>query len=170
MIKSLLIIAIAIKVFCADLVLNNTPIQVYFSPKGGIANAIVKEINSAKSEVLVQAYGLTSAPILKALIDAHKRGVKVVAIVDKSNIKNKATPVTNVVQNGVEVLVDDKHKIAHNKIIIIDRQIVITGSYNFTKSAEFDNAENLLILDNKELANIYLQNFAAHREHSAQPQ
>jgi phosphatidylserine/phosphatidylglycerophosphate/cardiolipin synthase-like enzyme len=60
------------------------PIQVYFSPKGGCTEAVVKELNAAKTSVLVQAYSFTSAPIAKALLDAHKRGVKVEVILDKS--------------------------------------------------------------------------------------
>ena len=67
-----------------DLVLNNTPVQVYFSPNGGAAEAIIKEIGGARTEILVQAYSFTSTPIAKALVEAHKRGVKVQAILDKS--------------------------------------------------------------------------------------
>ena len=66
-------------VYATDLTLNNTPTQVYFSPKGGCTEAIVKQIANAKSEILFQAYSFTSAPIAKALINAHKRGIKVLA-------------------------------------------------------------------------------------------
>ena len=59
-------------------------IEVYFSPKGGCTEAVVKELGAAKSTVFVQAYSFTSAPIAKALVDAHKRGVDVRVILDKS--------------------------------------------------------------------------------------
>src|SRR5439155_15595156 len=64
-----------------------TPVRVavYFSPTGGATDAVVHEVNAATRQVLVQAYSFTSAPIAKALIDAHKRGVKVLAVLDKSN-------------------------------------------------------------------------------------
>ena len=63
--------------------------------------------------------------------------------------------------------IDSKHAIAHNKIMIIDRNTLITGSFNFTKSAEELNAENLLILKgNKLLVDRYIQNFNEHKEHS----
>ena len=65
-------------VYAADLSLpKDTPVKVYFSPKGGCTEAIISEINQAKTEILVQAYSFTSAPIAKALVNAHKRGVKV---------------------------------------------------------------------------------------------
>ena len=60
------------------------PIEIFFSPNGGCTEAVVKEINAAKTEILVQAYSFTSVPIAKALVDAHKRGVKIQVILDKS--------------------------------------------------------------------------------------
>lgn len=58
--------------------------EVYFSPHGGCTDTVIKELNKAKSTILVQAYSFTSAPIAKALLNAHKRGVKVEVILDKS--------------------------------------------------------------------------------------
>jgi phosphatidylserine/phosphatidylglycerophosphate/cardiolipin synthase-like enzyme len=66
----------------------------------------------------------------------------------------------------VPTFIDDKHAIAHNKVMIIDKTTVITGSFNFTKAAEENNAENLLIIKSKELANIYIENWMKHKEHS----
>ena len=140
--------------------------KVCFSPDGGCTESIVKEINAAKSEILIQAYSFTSAPIAKSLLDAHKRGVKVEAILDKSQRREKYTSATFISNAGIPTYIDDKHAIAHNKIMIIDREIVITGSFNFTKAAEEKNAENLLILKNKDLAKIYLENWEKHKEHS----
>ncbi len=75
--------------YSAELIVNNTPVQVYFSPFGGCAQAIVKKIGNGRNQILVQAYSFTSRPIAKAFLEAHKRGVKVEAIVDKSQrIKN----------------------------------------------------------------------------------
>ena len=58
--------------------------EVYFSPKGGCTDAIIRELNKAQSTILVQAYSFTSAPIAKSLLNAHKRGVKVKVILDKN--------------------------------------------------------------------------------------
>lgn len=150
----------------ADLILNNTPLQVYFSPAGGATDAIVKAIGGAKSEILVQAYSFTSTPIAKALVAAHKRGVTVQAILDASQRKEKYTSATFLANSRIPTFIDDTHAIAHNKIIIIDGQTVITGSFNFTKSAEDRNAENLLIFKSPELAKLYIDNWQHHREHS----
>lgn len=71
--------------YAADLSLpKDTPVKVYFSPKGGCTEAIISEIDQAKTEILIQAYSFTSAPIAKTLVSAYKKGVKVQAILDKS--------------------------------------------------------------------------------------
>ena len=149
-----------------DLTLSNTPVSVYFSPNGGCTEAIIKEIDKAKSEILVQAYSFTSAPIAKALTEAHKRGVHVEIILDKSNETAQYSSADFTAHAGIPTYIDAVHAIAHNKIMIIDRETVITGSFNFTKSAEEKNAENLLILKSKELASGYIENWNAHKGHS----
>lgn len=147
-----------------DFVLNKTPAQVYFSPNGGCTEAIIKEIDGAKTEVLVQAYSFTSVPIAKALLNAHKRDVKIEAILDKSQRREKYTSATFLANSGIPTYIDDKH--AHNNIIIVDRTTVITGSFNFTKAAEEKNAENLLIITSADMAKLYLENWMEHKEHS----
>ncbi|MDH5768733.1 MAG: phospholipase D family protein [Nitrospirota bacterium] len=142
--------------------LNNTPTQVYFSPNGGCTDAIVKEISMAKSEILVQAYSFTSKEIAKALVDAYKRGVRTEIILDKSNKSQKYSAADFTYNMGIPTFIDAEHQIAHNKIMIIDKETVITGSFNFTKAAEEKNAENLLILKSKELAKSYIDNWDRH--------
>jgi len=127
-------------------------VAVYFSPRGGATEAIISEISKAKHTIQLQAYSFTSAPIAKALLEAHKRGVHVEAMLDKSQKTAKYTSATFLVNAGIPVLIDSKHAIAHNKIIIIDQSTLITGSFNFTKAAEEKNAENLLVIKRQSTA------------------
>ena len=127
-------------------------IEVYFSPHGGCTDAIIKELNKAKSSVLVQADSFTSAPIAKALLNAHKRGVKVEVLLDKSQRIQKYSSATFLSNQGIPTKIDAQHAIAHNKVMIIDGETVITGSFNFTKAAEENNAENLLVIKDRKLA------------------
>jgi phosphatidylserine/phosphatidylglycerophosphate/cardiolipin synthase-like enzyme len=121
-------------------------VTVYFSPRGGATDAVVHEVHAATQQILVQAYSFTLAPIAKALLDAHKRGVKTLAVLDKSNETDKYSAATFLVNAGIQTLIDDQHAIAHNKIMVIDSAIILTGSFNFTKAAEEKNAENLLVI------------------------
>ena len=153
--------------YSLDLALpQNTPVKVYFSPKGGCTDAIIKEIEQAKTDIFVQAYSFTSAPIAKALVDSRKKGVKVQAILDKSQRSEKYTSATFLTNAGIITYIDDNHAIAHNKIMIINRETVITGSFNFTKAAEEKNAENVLIIKDKALAKGYIENWEKHKRHS----
>lgn len=132
--------------------------EVYFSPHGGCTEAIIRELNKTKSAVLVQAYSFTSAPIAKAMLNAHKRKVRVEVILDKSQVKDTYSSAMFFINQGIPVRIDDKHGIAHNKVIVIDGEIVITGSFNFTKAAEENNAENPLVIHDKKLASLYMTN------------
>ncbi|WP_300156078.1 phospholipase D family protein [Solidesulfovibrio sp.] len=116
--------------------------------------------------VYVQAYSFTSAPIAKALVDAARRGVKVEVILDKSQRKETYTGATFLRNEGVPVYIDAAHAIAHNKVMVIDGQTVVTGSFNFTKAAQEKNGENLLIIRDAGLAKLYMENWEQHRQHS----
>ena len=150
-----------------ELVLDNTPAKLYFSPDGGCTKAIVREIETASREILVQAFSFTSAPIRNALIIARKRGVNVEVILDKGEQTEQGFRTTiNLAKNGISAYIDDQHSNAHNKLIIIDRETAITGSFNFTYAAESKNAENVLIVKSKGLAAAYADNWLSHRQHS----
>jgi phosphatidylserine/phosphatidylglycerophosphate/cardiolipin synthase-like enzyme len=140
--------------------------EVYFSPKGGVTDVVVAELAKARSLVLVQAYSFTSAPIAKALVDAHKRGVKIQVILDKSQKTERYSSATFLANEGIPPLIDAKHAIAHNKIMIIDHLTIITGSFNFTKAAENSNAENLLVIQDADLVVKYTKNWQEHQKHS----
>jgi phosphatidylserine/phosphatidylglycerophosphate/cardiolipin synthase-like enzyme len=140
--------------------------EVYFSPNGGAATAVIDELGRAQHEIRVQAYSFTHAGIAKALVDAKQRGVDVRIILDKSNRTQKYSAADFTAHAGVPTYIDAKHAIAHNKIMVIDGETVITGSFNFTKGAEDKNAENLLVLQSKPLAQRYLQNWQHHLQHS----
>ena len=142
------------------------PIDVYFSPKGGAADAVARALDAAKQTVFVQAYSFTNKEIALALKHAHQRGVVVHVILDKSNLSDQYSGADFVAHAGISVLIDAKHPIAHNKIMIIDGETVITGSFNFTNQAEDHNAENLLVIHDRGLAQRYLANWHDHEAHS----
>jgi phosphatidylserine/phosphatidylglycerophosphate/cardiolipin synthase-like enzyme len=115
--------------------------------------------------VLVQGYGFTSVPIADALIAAHQRGVRVEVLLDRSNQTAPSSEAGAVAKAGIPVWIDAHHPIAHNKVLIIDGRILLTGSFNWTKQAEA-NAENLLLISDPALAKRYADNWNAHKAHS----
>jgi phosphatidylserine/phosphatidylglycerophosphate/cardiolipin synthase-like enzyme len=140
--------------------------QAYFSPDEGAEQVLVDNINRAKKSVRVQAYLFTAPPIAEALTAAHNRGVSVEVLVDKKMRTAPKSLASQVAQAGVPLLFDEAHHTAHNKIILIDGDKVITGSYNFAKNIDRKNAENFVILESVPLYNEYLAQWEKHKAHS----
>ncbi len=142
-------------------------LEVAFSPNGGSTDLVIKVIQSAKTSIRVLAYSFTSAPIARAFIEAHKRGVDVQVVVDKSQKSEKYTSATFVANAGIPIRIDSKHAIAHNKVIVVDGHTVQQGSFNYTKAAEASNGENVLVnWNNAKLAEVYLKDWKRHWDHS----
>ncbi|ACJ20105.1 phospholipase D family protein [Coxiella burnetii] len=139
---------------------RGTYYEVCFTPYQNCTGEIVKMINQAKQSIYVQGYSFTSDPIANALVRAKKRGVKVLVILDKSQFAGKYySSAGYLIRNGIPVWEDFQLDIAHNKVMIVDKAVVETGSFNYTVSAQHYNAENVLIIHNKTLAHRYLANW-----------
>ncbi len=145
-------------------------IEVGFSPGGSAEALILKAINSAHNSIRVLAYSFTSRRIAAALVSAHKRGVDVKVVVDKSQKTEKYTTATFLANMGIPVRVDSQHAIQHSKILEIDRQHVETGSFNYTSAATRNSENALVIWNNTDLANVYLANWEEHWRHSEEYQ
>ena len=140
---------------------------VCFTPGGDCTGVVVHEIDTARQTVLVQAYSFTSPPIAESLVRAAKRGVKVNVVLDKSQRTERYSGATYLANNGIPVAIDDRHAIAHNKVMVIDAATEISGSFNFTRSAQERNAENLLVIRDPAIAVLYTKNWQDHAGHSA---
>jgi phosphatidylserine/phosphatidylglycerophosphate/cardiolipin synthase-like enzyme len=105
------------------------------TPGDNCTDAIVQALGNAKRTMLVQAYSFTSAPIAKALLDAHKRGVQVQVILDKSQRTEKYSSADFLANQGAPTMIDANHAIAHSKVIVIDGEVVITGSFKCATSS-----------------------------------
>jgi len=141
---------------------------VYFSPNGGAAHAIIKRIEGAEKSIDVAMYAFTSGDLAKALVKAHEKGIDVRILLDGDFIKNEYSKHNFLSKRGVNVRVDKSHLIRpekikghmHHKFAIIDNKTLITGSYNWTASAEERSDENLLIFNNApDLVKAYRKEF-----------
>jgi phosphatidylserine/phosphatidylglycerophosphate/cardiolipin synthase-like enzyme len=146
--------------------LNTSNPIVAFAPNyGGLdpLNVITQILSQVKTSILMECYGFTSQPIANELVNAKKRGADVRIIADPSGIGSELFYCKT---NGILVLIDHQHTIFHNKVLILDKNIVINGSYNFTVAAEKRNAENILVTQNDHLANLHASNWFYHASHS----
>ncbi len=145
-------------------------VEVLFTPWDDAEGAIVRNLGEAQRSIHVQAFLLTSRSIARALQQAHQRGVRVEVLADREMLqKGENSLIPRLAADGIPVWLETRYASAHNKVILIDatetQGIVITGSYNFTWSAQARNAENLLLLrGNPALARQFLDNWRRHRD------
>ena len=145
-------------VFCASSVVYADS-KVYFSPNGGCQEAVITQIDNAQKSIDIAMYAFTSRDIAQALVAAKKRQVKVRIVLDNAQIKDQYSKSRYLIGKGVNVKFRLGPGLMHNKFAIIDGRVLLTGSLNWTASADRKNAENLLIMTNKELAQKYAKQF-----------
>ena len=139
--------------------IGDTNINAYFAPKNNIEDIIIGRINKAKKSVHFMAFSFTSGPIAEAMIKKHKNGVKVEGIFERRGSGSEHSQYTKMKVEGLAVKVDSSSSSLHHKVIIIDGERLITGSYNFSKNAARRNDENVLMIDNKDICAEYLKEF-----------
>lgn len=132
-------------------------LNVCFTPNQSCLPQILKYIDNAKSSIFLLGYSFTSKPLAAALIKAKNRGVVVRVVLDHSqkNQKPSLEAIKLLLAAKITIHLDYSVKIAHNKIIVIDDCNIITGSYNWSNSAEFNNAENLVFIKSTAMTQKY---------------
>jgi phosphatidylserine/phosphatidylglycerophosphate/cardiolipin synthase-like enzyme len=139
--------------------LDGILVEIYFSPDDGILSQLIEQINVAERSVEILAYALTTDTIGEMLLDLHQKGVVVRGVVEASQAQASGSETPRLRQAGVDIRLDGNPDNMHHKVIIIDDITVILGSYNFTRSAEEKNDENVLIIHDPALATQFLIEF-----------
>ena len=140
-------------------ILDGTPIQVLFSPEDHAVNNLIALVNDAKINIRFLAFSFTDYPLAKAMIDRSKTGVDVKGVYETFGSLSTGSELKTFSCAQVPVRQDGNASFMHDKIIIIDNSIVVTGSLNYSSSADDANEENVVILDNPEIAALYLREF-----------
>lgn len=139
-------------------------IAVCFTPEEECEDLIVRQIDSARREVLVMAYTFTAKPILDALLRAQGRGVAIEVIMDAKAAEQRYSMSLPLQMARIPIWLDSSVAIMHNKILILDRQTVITGSYNLSKAAATRNAENVVTMNGgAAIARPFIDNFGRRK-------
>ncbi len=139
--------------------INGVQVENYFESEGNVRKRIIELINNAKSSIDFMAFAFTDNDIAKAIRDRAQDGIKVHGVVESRNANGTGSDYEALRKAGVDVLKDGNPYMMHHKVIIIDQNIVITGSYNFTASAANKNDENVLIIHSPALAQQYTEEF-----------
>ena len=144
-----------------------SPSPVWFSPHGGCDAELIRAISAAQKSIRCLAYTSTSVSIFNALGQAARRGVDVQIVADKDCAADSRSQLKLAQQGGALLFLDGAEKIMHDKVLIVDERVTYTGSYNYSTAAESLNAENLVRLDDPDIAAAFLTNWQFHRSHSS---
>lgn len=140
--------------------IDRTQIFTYFSPENDIISSLLKEIGSAKKSIHFMAFAFTHDALGSAMRKRFESGVEVQGVFEARQVDDRYSEHNAMKKAGLRVAVDGKKGTMHHKVIVIDGETVITGSYNFSKNAEVRNSENLLIIKgNPDVAQTYLAEF-----------
>jgi phosphatidylserine/phosphatidylglycerophosphate/cardiolipin synthase-like enzyme len=141
-------------------IVDGTPLDIYFSPDDHVQAALVDLLDNAQSSVYFLAYSFTADPLGEAIRRRAAAGIKVAGVMEADQVaSNIGSEYDTFRAAGLDVRLDGNSGLMHHKVMIIDTQIVVTGSYNFTASAETTNDENLIVIYNPDIATQFMQEF-----------
>jgi hypothetical protein len=139
--------------------LNNKKLENYFCPEDDCKGNIIKTLENAKESIYFMAFSFTDKDIADLLINKKNLGVDVKGVFEKQRINMKSNEYRYIKEKGVDVRYDSNAGIMHHKVFVVDNETVITGSYNPTKNGNERNDENILIIQDKEVAGMFLEEF-----------
>lgn len=134
--------------------------QAFFCPEDSCAQKVIDEISLAQSSIDVAIYSFTLDSIADSLLEAKARGVKVRIIMDRLQAASDYSEDERLESNGIEVKISSKTSgIMHNKFLVVDNKLVLTGSFNYSRNADEFNDENLVLIGKKEIVQGFLEEF-----------
>ncbi|MCK4707161.1 MAG: nuclease [Gammaproteobacteria bacterium] len=133
--------------------------SVCFSPGNDCRNKITSLLKLARKEVNICVFTISDNRITKSILEAHERGVKVTVISDNDKTNDRGSDVDYLASKGVTVLVDDSPYHMHHKFALFDKRILLSGSFNWTRSASEYNEENILVTTEQKLVSAFSDKF-----------
>ena len=140
-----------------QMVIGGVPVENYFSPVDLVTDKLVAYVQDAQKSIRFMIFTYTSIPLADAMIARYQAGVDIQGVIENRGASNGA--LVPLFCAKVPVKLDGNKYTMHHKIIVLDESIVITGSFNFTKSADEENDDNVIVIHNPDLAKLYLQEF-----------
>lgn len=142
-----------------EVTVEGTPVAILFGPEDDVASRLAELLGQAQSEIRFMAFAFTHDDMGGSILDRYRQGVDVAGIFEQRGSETEYSEFPFLHCAGVPVLQDGNSRTFHHKVLVIDRQIVVTGSFNFSRNADESNDENVVILRNPEIAALYLREF-----------
>ena len=144
---------------------TDNKLEVYFSQDSDIKDIIIKNISNAEISIDIMMFAFTNKKIANALLKAKKRGVEIKITLDRvqNRYQRKYSVYNYLKDKGIDITLENSKRKLHNKIMVIDSKIVITGSYNYTRQANLMNNENILVIKDEIIANKFIEKFKEYK-------
>ena len=141
-------------------IVNGSQVVVVFTSEDpALEQAIIPVVKSATKSIRFLTFSFTDFPLAEAMIERSKNGVEVAGVFERLGSDTEAAELKTLICANVPARRDGNSNFLHHKVIVIDERIVVTGSMNYSTNAEESNDENVLIIDNAEIARLYTQEF-----------
>jgi phosphatidylserine/phosphatidylglycerophosphate/cardiolipin synthase-like enzyme len=134
-------------------------IRIFFAPQNDVINPIIEEISKAQTQIRFMTFSFTEVSLSAAMLERFRAGVSVEGVFELRGSETASSELRTLRCAGVTVFQDGNPATLHHKVVIVDDHTVITGSFNFSNNAIRSNDENLLIINNRDIAALYLQEY-----------
>ena len=148
---------------------NGTPIDVLFAAEDEVISKLVPLVRGAEKSIRFMAFSFTHDDLGAALLDRANAGIDIKGIFEKRSSETEYSELPNLYCAGLPMRQDGNPGILHHKVFIIDDEILITGSFNFSNNANDSNDENVIIIQNAEIAAKYLDEFERRWAEAEEP-
>ncbi len=133
-------------------------VSAYFCPEDGCSQVVIRWIERANKSIDLAMYSFTLDSIGETLVRAKERGIRVRVILESERI-DRYSEYGRLRAAGVEVELDRNSYLMHNKFMVIDGGVVLTGSFNYTWSGDKKNDENLVVIVDEGIASAFESEF-----------
>ncbi|MFN3929353.1 MAG: phospholipase D-like domain-containing protein [Thermoflexus sp.] len=151
------------------LTIEGVPVENYFAPEDPTVEAIQRALRGARERIVFMAFAFTHPQIANALLERARAGVEIHGVFETVGADAPASQFRRLRQAGIDVLKDGNPYNMHHKVFVIDRRVVIFGSYNFSRNAAQNNDENFLIVADPGMAALFEAEFARVYEQALNP-
>ncbi|MBX2970469.1 MAG: DUF1669 domain-containing protein [Cyclobacteriaceae bacterium] len=134
--------------------------DVYFSPGESCRSVIINQLNQAIRDVKICVFTISDDQITDAIITTHKKGIQIQVITDNDKMEDEGSDIEQLADEGIPVKIDNTPNHMHHKFMVVDERALLTGSYNWTRSAARYNHENILLTKEAPVIRSYLKEFS----------
>jgi mitochondrial cardiolipin hydrolase len=133
--------------------------EAHFSPGEDCRRQLLDLLVSARESIDISVFTISDDRLTDAIYAAHQRKINVRVITDNDKARDEGSDIFYLIDKGIDIRMDNTENHMHHKFAVIDKKVLVNGSFNWTRSASDYNQENILVTDEPKLVSAYLNEF-----------